>query len=41
MNVISMKEYRDRKALSVEAAGWCWFGMVVMIVIGWLWSLWA
>lgn len=41
MNVIDMQEYRDRKALSVQAAGWCWGGMVALILFGWIWSWWA
>jgi hypothetical protein len=41
MNVISMQEYRERKALSVEASCWIFIGMVALIAVGAVWALWG
>ena len=35
------QDYQARKALSVQAAAWCWCGMVAVILFGWTWSFWA
>ena len=34
------QDYQARKALSVEAAAWCFVGMAALIVFGWIWSWW-
>jgi hypothetical protein len=44
VNVISMQEYRDRKALSVEASAGIFVGMTVLMLVGavfvwWEWWL--